>query len=94
MVYLPQGDDNISCIMTKPDAVNIYNQTLINICPIAKCFKQIWAILKKCVENGVFFLIDKNDISLCKLGNILILFNSKQTKEAGRALKYQYDHLI
>ena len=40
------------------------------------------------------FLIDKNDISLCKLGNILILFNSKQIKEAGRAFKSKYDHLI
>ena len=50
--------------------------------------------LKRCVENGVFFLIDKNDISLCKLGNILILFNSKQTKEARRAFKSEHDHLI
>ena len=40
---------------------------------------------------GYFFVIDKNDISLCKLGNILILFNSKQTKEAGRAFKSKYD---
>ena len=32
--------------------------------------------------------------SLCKLGNILILFNSKQSKEAGRAFKSKYDHLI
>ena len=41
-----------------------------------------------------FFVIDKNDISQCKLGNILILFNSKQTKEDGRAFKSKYDHLI
>ena len=40
------------------------------------------------------FLIDKNNISLCKLGNILILFKSKQTNEAGRVFKYKYDHLI
>ena len=44
-------------------------------------------------KMGYFFVIDKNDISLCKLGNILILFNSKQTKEAGRALKSKYDNL-
>ena len=33
--------------------------------------------------------IHKNDISPCKFGTILIhvLFNSKQTKEAGRAFK-------
>ena len=37
---------------------------------------------------------DKNDISLCKLGNILILFNSKQNKEAGRVFKSKYNHLI
>ena len=43
---------------------------------------------------GYFFVIDKNDISSCKLGNILLLFNSKQTKEAGRAFKFKYDHLI
>ena len=40
------------------------------------------------------FLIDKNDFSLCKRGNILILFNCKQTKEAGRAFKSKYNHLI
>ena len=46
----------------------------------------IWAILKRCVENGVFFKkIDINDITPCKLGNILLLINSRQTKEAGRA---------
>ena len=39
-------------------------------------------------------LIDKNDVSPCKLGNILILFNSKQTKEAGRAFKSKYDNLF
>ena len=46
------------------------------------------------VRRKCFFLIAKNDIYLCKLGNILILFNSKQTKEAGRAFKSKYDHLI
>ena len=45
-------------------------------------------------KMGYLFTIDKNDISLWKLGNILILFNSKQTKEAGRAFKSKYDHLI
>ena len=43
---------------------------------------------------GYFFEIDENDISLCKLGNILILFNSEETKEAGSAIKSKYDHLI
>ena len=43
---------------------------------------------------AIVFLINKNDIYLCKLGNILILFNSKQTKAAGRAFKFKYDHLI
>ena len=43
---------------------------------------------------GYVCLKDKNDISLCKLGNILILFNSKQTKVAGRAFKSKYDDLI
>ena len=43
---------------------------------------------------GYVCLIDKNDISLCKLGNILVFFNSKQTKEAGKVLKSKYDHLI
>ena len=37
-------------------------------------------------KMGYFFVIDKKDIFLCKLGNILILFNSKQAKKAGRAL--------
>ena len=45
-------------------------------------------------KMGYFFVIDKNDISLCKLGYILIHFNFKQTKEAGRAFKSKYDHLI
>ena len=40
------------------------------------------------------FLIDKYDITQCKLGNILILINCRQTKEAGRAFKSKYDHLI
>ena len=43
---------------------------------------------------GYYFSIDKNDISLCKHGNIFILFNSKETKEAGGAFKSEYDHLI
>ena len=43
---------------------------------------------------GYFFLKDKIDISSYKLANILILFNSKQTKEAGRAFKSKYDNLI
>ena len=43
---------------------------------------------------GYFLEIDKNDISLCKLGNILILFNSEENKEAGRAFKSKYDNLI
>ena len=43
---------------------------------------------------GYVCLIDKNDISPCKLGNVLILFNSKQTKEAGRAFKSKYDNLF
>ena len=33
-----------------------------------------WAILKRCVENGVFFLIDKSYISLCKLGEYFNTF--------------------
>ena len=36
---------------------------------------------------GIFF-------SLCKLGIILILFNSKQIKAAGRAFISKYNHLI
>ena len=43
---------------------------------------------------GYVCLIDKNDISLCKLRDILVLSNSKQTEEAGRAFKYKFDHLI
>ena len=54
----------------------------------------IWAILKRCIENWVFFLIDKNANSPCKVGNILILINSRQTKKAGRAFQSKYDHLI
>ena len=49
---------------------------------------------QKVRRKSVIFFIDKNDISLCKFGNILRLFNSKQTKEAGRAFKSKYDHLI
>ena len=45
-------------------------------------------------KMGYVCLIDKNYISLCKLENIFILFYSKQTKEAGRAFKSKYDHLI
>ena len=41
-----------------------------------------------------YFFIDKSDISLCKLQNILVFFNSKQTKEAGTAFKSKCDHLI
>ena len=43
---------------------------------------------------GYFFEIDKYYISLCKLGNILILFNSEETKKAGRAFKSKHDHLF
>ena len=57
-------------------------------------YETIWAIFKRFLESGVFFLIHKNDISPFKLGNILILFNTKQGKEAGRAFKPKYDHLI
>ena len=45
-------------------------------------------------KMGYVCLIDKNDISLCKLENSLLLFNYKQTEEAGRAFKSKYDHLI
>ena len=53
----------------------------------------IWAIPKGASKMGYFFK-DINDISRCKRWSILILFNSKQTKEAGRAFKSKYDHLI
>ena len=43
---------------------------------------------------GYFFKKDKNDISSYKLGNIYILFNSKQSEEAGRPFKSKYDNLI
>ena len=45
-------------------------------------------------KMGYFFEVDENDISLCKLGNILILFNSEETKEAERAFKSKHDNLI
>ena len=49
---------------------------------------------KVCRKWVIFFKMDKNDIPPYKLGNIFILFISKQTKEAGGAFKSKYDHLI
>ena len=68
--------------------VNIYYRNEI-------CALYLYGLFSKGASKmGYFSVIDKNDISLCKLGNIFILSNSKQTKEAGRAFKSKYDHLI
>ena len=44
----------------------------------------IYGLFSKGASKMGYFLKDKNDISSYKLANIFILFNSKQTEEAGR----------
>ena len=56
-------------------------------------YKQHLGFLIWCGENGIFFM-NKNDISPYIFSNILILLNSKQTEEAGRALKSENSRLI